>query len=31
LNALYVEEDRLITSAGTGAGLDCGSMARCGR
>jgi transcriptional regulator GlxA family with amidase domain len=23
LNALYVEEDRLITSAGTGAGLDC--------
>lgn len=23
MNALYVEEDRLITSAGTGAGLDC--------
>ncbi|MNT45814.1 HTH-type transcriptional regulator CdhR [compost metagenome] len=23
LNALYVEEDRLITSAGTGAGIDC--------
>jgi transcriptional regulator GlxA family with amidase domain len=23
LNALYVEEERLITSAGTGAGLDC--------
>lgn len=23
LNALYVEEDRLITSAGSGAGLDC--------
>ena len=23
LNALYVDEDRLITSAGTGAGLDC--------
>lgn len=23
LNALYVEEDKLITSAGTGAGLDC--------
>ncbi|RZA34397.1 MAG: helix-turn-helix domain-containing protein [Lysobacteraceae bacterium] len=23
MNALYVDEDRLITSAGTGAGLDC--------
>ncbi|MBI6741357.1 GlxA family transcriptional regulator [Pseudomonas syringae] len=23
MNALYVEEDKLITSAGTGAGLDC--------
>lgn len=23
MNALYVEDDRLITSAGTGAGLDC--------
>jgi transcriptional regulator GlxA family with amidase domain len=23
MNALYVEEDRLITSAGTGAGIDC--------
>lgn len=23
LNALYVDEDKLITSAGTGAGLDC--------
>ncbi|AZN38127.1 helix-turn-helix domain-containing protein [Iodobacter ciconiae] len=23
MNALYVEEERLITSAGTGAGLDC--------
>ncbi|MGP2470174.1 GlxA family transcriptional regulator [Ewingella americana] len=23
MNALYIEEDRLITSAGTGAGLDC--------
>ena len=23
MNALYIDEDRLITSAGTGAGLDC--------
>lgn len=23
MNALYIEDDRLITSAGTGAGLDC--------